>query len=160
METLLKPKRIAGRPKKAPTAGKRAPLSLLIRPPLKKLIDRLATANGTTLSAQAEYLIEQGLAVRQVLDAMGKEVEDIAKGNAEAALRRRGYQSHRVIAAGKAWSVWTEPGFPLLIPTSGFEGWTAEEAEAMRARQEGPAREYSEEELDAMLAAKQKEQSK
>ena len=158
MKTLLRPKQVAGRPKKKPTAGQRAPLSLLIRPALKRQIDRLATINGTTLSAQAEYLIEQGLAVRQVLDAMGKEVEDIAKGNADAALRRRGYQSHRVVAAGRAWTVWAEPGFP--IPTSGFEGWTAEEAEAMRARQEGPAREYSEEELDAMWAAKQKEQSK
>jgi len=158
MKTLLRPKQVAGRPKKKPTAGQRAPLSLLIRPALKRQIDRLATINGTTLSAQAEYLIEQGLAVRQVLDAMGKEVEDIAKGNADAALRRRGYQSHRVVAAGRAWTVWAEPDFPLAA--SGFEGWTEEEREAMRAGQEEPAREYSDEELDAMLAAKQKEQSK
>ena len=158
METLLKPKRVAGRPKKAPAPGKRAPLSLLVRPALKRLVDQMATANGTTQSAAAEFLIEQGIAVRQVLDAMGKEVEDIAKGNADAALRRRGYQSHRVVAAGRAWTVWAEPDFPLAA--SGFEGWTEEEREAMRAGQEEPAREYSDEELDAMLAAKQKEQSK
>jgi hypothetical protein len=152
--TLFKPKRVTGRPKKAPASGKRAPLSLLVRPALKRLVDQMATANGTTQSAAAEFLIEQGIAVRQVLDAMGKEVEDIAKGNADAALRRRGYQSHRVVAAGRAWTVWAEPGFPMR--TSGFEAWTAEEEQGIA----GPTKEYTEEELNALWAAKQKEQSK
>jgi hypothetical protein len=129
METLFKPKRVAGRPKKAPAPGKRAPLSLLVRPALKRLVDRVATANGTTQSAAAEFLIEQGIAVRQVLDAMGKEAEDIAQGNADTALRRRGYNRHRFVAGGRAWFFWTEPGFP--IPTSGFEPWAEGELKAL-----------------------------
>jgi len=100
---------------KKPTRGKRAPLSLLVRPEIKQVVDRMATANGITQSAQGEALIEQGIAVRQVLDAMGKEAEEIAL------LRRRGYNHHRVLIGDRAWSFWTEPGFP--IPTSGFEPW-------------------------------------
>jgi hypothetical protein len=99
-----------------------------VRPRIKQLVDRQATANGITQSAQAEFLIEQGLAVRQVLDAMGKTLEEIERGNAEAALRRRGYNHHRVVTGGKAWSVWTEPGFPL--PTSGFKPWAEGELKA------------------------------
>jgi hypothetical protein len=128
-DTLFKPKKIAGRPKKAPAAGKRAPLSLLVRPALKRLVDQMATANGTTQSAAAEFLIEQGIAVRQVLDAMGKTAEEIERGNADAALRRRGYVSHRFVADGRAWFFWTEPGFP--IPTGGFKPWAEGELKAL-----------------------------
>jgi hypothetical protein len=128
-ETLLKPKRVAGRPKKAPASGKRAPLSLLVRPALKRLVDRIATANGTTQSAAAEFLIEQGIAVRQVLDAMGKTLEETERGNADAAFQRRGYNRHRIVVGGKAWFFWTEPGFP--IPTSGFESWAEGEFKAL-----------------------------
>src|SRR5262249_24722504 len=106
----LKPKRAIGRPLKAPRRGKRAPLSLLVRPETKRLVDRLATRDGTTQSAMAEYLIEQGIAVRQVLDAMGKTLEEIEHGNADAALRRRGYSRHRIVIGDKAYGFWTEPG--------------------------------------------------
>jgi hypothetical protein len=125
----LNPKRAAGRPKKPPARGKRAPLSLLVRPALKRLVDEMATANGTTQSAQAEFLIEQGIAVRQVLDAMGKEAEEIAQGNADAALQRRGFNRHRILIGDKAWSFWTEPGFP--IPTGGFKRWEEGELKAL-----------------------------
>jgi hypothetical protein len=128
VKTLLKPKRAVGRPKKPPARGKRAALSLLVRPALKRLVDQMATANGTTQSAQAEYLIEQGIAVRQVLDAMGKTLEEIERDNADAALRRRGYARHRFVHGGKAYFFWTEPGFP--IPTSGFEPWAEGELKA------------------------------
>jgi hypothetical protein len=125
----LDPKRAVGRPMKAPRRGKRAPLSLLVRPETKRLVDRMATRDGTTQSAMAEYLIEQGLAVRQVLDAMGKTLEEIERGNADAALRRRGYNHHRVVTGGKAWGVWTEPGFPT--PTTGFKAWEQGELKAL-----------------------------
>ena len=134
-DTLLKPKiraldpkRAVGRPMKPPRRGKRAPLSLLVRPEIKRLVDRLATANGTTQSAQGEFLIEQGIAVRKVLDAMGKTLEEIERGNADAALRRRGYNHNRIVIGDKAWSFWTEPGFP--IPTSGFKPWREGELKA------------------------------
>ena len=129
METLFKPKRVAGRPKKAPASGKRAPLSLLVRPALKRLVDQMATANGTTQSAAAEFLIEQGIAVRQVLDAMGKTLEEIGRDNTDAALRRRGYTRHRTLIGDRAWMFWTEPGFP--IPTSGFKPWAEVELKAL-----------------------------
>jgi len=124
----LDPKRAVGRPMKAPRRGKRAPLSLLVRPEIKRLVDQRATANGTTQSAQAEFLIEQGLAVRQVLDAMGKTLQEIERGNVHAALRRRGYNHHRIVIGEKAWGFWTEPGFP--IPTSGFKPWREGELKA------------------------------
>ena len=127
-KTLLEPKldardskRATGRPMKAPQRGKRAPLSLLVRPEIKRLVDKLATANGFTQSAQAEFLIAQGLNIQRVLDAMGKTLEEIERGNADAALRRRGYNHHRILIGDKPWSFWTEPGFP--IPTSGFKPW-------------------------------------
>src|SRR5215471_14579986 len=126
--TLLKPKRAVGRPMKPPTKGKRAPLSLLVRPNIKRLVDKLATANGATQSAQAELLITQGLAVQRVLDAMGKTAEEIERGNVDAALRRRGYNHHRIVIGDKAWGFWTEPGFP--IPTSGFKPWREGELKA------------------------------
>jgi hypothetical protein len=125
----LKPKRAVGRPMKAPRRGKRAPLSLLVRPETKRLVDRLATRDGTTQSAMAEYLIEQGIAVRQVLDAMGKTLEEIEQGNTDGAMRRRGYVSHRIMAGGRTWLLWTEPGFP--IPTSGFKPWGPGELKAL-----------------------------
>ena len=92
-----------------------------MRPETKRLVDRLATRDGTTQSAMAEYLIEQGIAVRQVLDAMGKTLEEIEHGNADAALRRRGYSRHRIVIGDKAYGFWTEPGFP--IETAGFTPW-------------------------------------
>lgn len=119
-DTLLKPKvgaldpkRAVGRPMKVPRRGKRAPLSLLVRPDIKRLVDKLATANGITQSAQGEFLIEQGLAVRQVLDAMGTTLEEIERGNVEAALRRLGYRPWRVTGSdGKVYKAWCEPGHP------------------------------------------------
>jgi hypothetical protein len=108
----LDPKRAVGRPMKAPRRGKRAPLSLLVRPEIKRLVDQRATANGTTQSAQAEFLIEQGLAVRQVLDAMGKTLAEIEQSNVTAALWRLGYRPWRESIDGKTWTSWCEPGHP------------------------------------------------
>jgi predicted transcriptional regulator len=128
MDTTLAKKRAVGRPMKPPRRGKRASLSLLVRPDIKRLVDKLATANGITQSAQGEMLIEHGITVRQVLDAMGKELEEIERGNFDAAAKRRGYNRHRILVGDKAWSLWTEPGFP--IPTGGFKPWREGELEA------------------------------
>ena len=55
MTTVLRktdaPKRI-GRPFKAPKKGKRAPLSLLVRPEIKRLVDARAKANSRTQSQE------------------------------------------------------------------------------------------------------------
>ena len=114
-KTLPRPKETPGRPMKPPKRGKRAALSLLVRPEIKRLVDRLATANGITQSAQAELLIEQGVAVRQVLDTMNKTLEEIERSdvtNINAALWRRGYRPWREWIDGKAWTAWCEPGHP------------------------------------------------
>src|SRR5262249_25803541 len=113
MDTALAKKMAIGRPMKPPKRGKRAPLSLLVRPQIKRLVDKLATANGITQSAQGEMLIEQGIAVRQVLDAMSRETVEIERGNADAALRRRGYSRHRILIGDRAGNCWTERGFPI-----------------------------------------------
>jgi hypothetical protein len=129
---------------------------LLIRPALKRLIARLATENGTTLSSQTEFMLEQSIAVKQMLDAMGRDAEEIAAGNADAALRRRGFTHHRIIADGRAWSVWAEPGCPLF-PASGFVEPTAEELEAQA---KAPTQEYTDEDLDRLWAEQHKEPPK
>jgi hypothetical protein len=108
----LDPKRAVGRPMKAPRRGKRAPLSLLVRPEIKRQVDKLATANGTTQSAQAELLIIQGLNIQRVLDAMGKTAEEIESGNVNAALSRLGYRPRREWIGDRAWTSWCEPGHP------------------------------------------------
>jgi len=105
-------KRAMGRPMKPPTRGKRAPLSLLVRPELKRRVDELATINGITQSAQAGFLIEQGIAVRQVLDAMGKTLAELERGNVDSALYRLGYRPWRESIDGKTWTAWCEPGHP------------------------------------------------
>src|SRR5262245_29666762 len=107
-----------GRPMKAPRRGKRAPLSLLVRPETKRLVDRLATRDGTTQSAMAEYLIEQGLAVRQVLDAVGKTLQEIESGNlrnVHAALLRAGFTVERYPVGNKIWKAYREPGYPRIV---------------------------------------------
>lgn len=127
-------KRAMGRPMKPPTRGKRAPLSLLVRPETKRLVDRLATRDGTTQSAMAEYLIEQGIAVRQVLDAVGKTLQEIESGNlrnVHAALLRAGFtvERWRDPADGKIWKSYREPGYPPVVSDGAFVTAIAQEGE-------------------------------
>jgi hypothetical protein len=108
-------KRVAGRPMKTPPRGKRAPLSLFVRPQIKRLVDRLATENGVTQSAQGEFLIQQGIVVQQVLDALGKTLQEVERGDpkaVKAALWRLGYRPRREWIGGKVWTSWCEPGHP------------------------------------------------
>jgi hypothetical protein len=97
-----------GRPVKPPEPGKRAPLSLLIRPALKECIEKLAEQNGRTLAAEAEHLIEQGLAAGEMLGSRRMSLPKQAEQAAEDNFRRRGYTwihtSH-----GK---IWLPPGMP------------------------------------------------
>ena len=116
-------KRAIGRPKKAPSRGKRAPLSLLVRPDIKRRVDQLATANGITQSAQGGFLIEQGLAVHQVLNATGKTLQDIESGNlrnVHAALLRAGFTVERYPVGDKVWKSYREPGYPPIVREGTF----------------------------------------
>jgi hypothetical protein len=135
-KTLLEPKvpkRAVGRPMKAPRRGKRAPLSLLVRPEIKRLVDQRATASGTTQSAQAEFLIEQGLVVRQVIEAMGKTLAEIERGNVHATLLRAGWTVERYTDPndGKTWKAYREPGYPPIVREGTFvSGLEPQEGEA------------------------------
>ena len=134
-------------------------MSILVTPRLKRQISRMANANGTTMSAMAEHLIETAITMRTMLDAMDKTLEEITAGTLDTAMRKRGLVSRRIVTGGKSWVIWADPDFP--VAASGFEEWTPEELEAQRARENSaPATVYTDEQLDAMLAAKQKEQSK
>src|SRR5256885_15261009 len=56
-----------GRPMKPPAPGARAPMSLLVRPQLKRRIEQLAERSGTTLAAEAERLLQTALNYERVL---------------------------------------------------------------------------------------------
>ena len=104
-----------GRPFKAPKAGKRAPLSLLVRAEIKHLVDERAKASGRTQSQEAEMMIERCLTYDQTLEAMHTTLADMQKDNVEAALRRLGYTPIRVPNTDKSdrpWKLWAEPGYP------------------------------------------------
>lgn len=108
-----------GRPFKAPKAGKRAPLSLLVRAEIKQLVDERAKASGRTQSQEAEMLIERCLQYDKTMEAMRSTLADIEKGSVEPALFRLGYTPIRTTKEGKVWKLWAEPGFPG-IERSGF----------------------------------------
>jgi hypothetical protein len=110
-----------GRPMKAPRPRKRASLSLMVEPELKKLVDKFATENGVTQSAAAGAMIRQAVVVRQVLEATSLTLTDFEKTSFEMELRRNGYIPIRHIAPdGRVWKLWAEPGFPGL-EASGFK---------------------------------------
>jgi hypothetical protein len=131
---------------------------LLITPRLKRRIAQLADSNGTTLSNQAEYLIETAITTMTMLDAMNKTLEEITAGTLDTAMRKRGLVSRRIVTGSKSWVIWADPDFP--IAASGFEAPTAEELEAQRARETEPATKYTDEQLDALWAEQHKEQPK
>jgi len=104
-----------GRPFKAPKAGKRAPLSLIVRAEVKALVDERAKASGRTQSQEAEIMIERCLTYDQTLEAMQTTLADMQKDSVEATLRRLGYTPMRVPNEGqpdRPWKLWAEPGYP------------------------------------------------
>jgi hypothetical protein len=105
-----------GRPMKEPKAGARAPLSLLVRPRLKRRIESLTKASGATMSAEAESLLERALAYDDVLKATGTSIAEIALRFADKTLRDRGYTWEH----SDHGKVYYPPGHPSAPPPSGF----------------------------------------
>jgi hypothetical protein len=103
-----------GRPLKTPSKGKRASLGLKVTAEVKRHIDSAARASGRTQSQEAEHLIERALQYDQMLAAMHTTIAEIAQGNVEAEMRRRGYTPLHT-PYGKLWA---PPGYP--IEQSGF----------------------------------------
>jgi len=116
MSTVFSAKRRAGRPVKSPAPGQRAPLSLLVTPALKARVERAAIANGRTMAAECEALIEQGFVVADVLASMNTSIPKLAQRAAEKNFRDRGYRPIR----DPRGTIWLPPGHPAAPPASGF----------------------------------------
>jgi hypothetical protein len=116
MMSTVSAKRRPGRPVKSPAPGKRAPLSLLVPPGLKARIEKAALADGRTMAAQAEALIEQGFVVADLLASMNTTVAALAQRLAEKNFRDRGYTRIR----DPRGDIWLPPGHPAAPPPSGF----------------------------------------
>jgi hypothetical protein len=120
-----------GRPVKAPTPGERAPLSLLVTPELKHRIELATRGSGRTMAAEAEALIEQGLAVVDVLTSLRTTVAELARRQAEKNFRERGY----TVIHDPHGDIWLPPGHPAA-PQETFEAAARKVAEKVAARQE------------------------
>jgi hypothetical protein len=99
--------------------GERVPLSLRVTAKMKRDLDARAEKNGRSLSQEAEYLIERSFTYDSLnnwlVTAMNMTMGDIARGTAEAAFRKLGYDMVRDKDGRKAW---LEPGHGLAM--SGF----------------------------------------
>jgi hypothetical protein len=111
--------RQGGRRIKKVPKGERTQIGVIVGGKTKALLLKAMQESGRTISREAEHLIEKALAYDDMLAAMKRTLEDIRRGNLEAALHRDGYPMQRQVIDGKAWKVWAEPGFPGA-QTSGF----------------------------------------
>ncbi len=68
-----------GRPVKAPAPGKRAPLSLLVTPALKRRIEKAAQASGRTMAAEAEARLEASFHADELADIRTR-LDEVSKG--------------------------------------------------------------------------------
>ena len=103
-----KAKRI-GRPMKEPKRGKRVSLGLKVRAEVKQHIDKAARDSGRTQSQEAELLIEKALWDEERLVTLRWSLEEIVKGNVEAALHRADYIVVRDRDGRKWWSYEPDP---------------------------------------------------
>jgi hypothetical protein len=114
--------RQGGRRIKKVAKGERTQIGVIVGGKTKALLLKAMQESGRTISREAEHLIEKALAYDSMLASMKRTLEEMERGNVEAALHRLGYPMQRQIIAGKGWKAWGEPGHPL-IPVSGFEPW-------------------------------------
>ena len=98
-----------GRPTKAPEPGKRVSLGLKVRAEVKQHIDKAARDSGRTQSQEAELLIEKALWDEERLVTLKWSLEEIVKGNVEAALHRANYIVMRDRDGRKWWSYEPDP---------------------------------------------------
>jgi len=106
-------KKRRGRPIKPPVEGERIPLSLRVTAKLKRDLEQASA--GRSLSQEAERRLEMSFEWERAFgDAQSwlrkskSEVNQVERGNTEAALRRLGWQ--RVMSPGGY--IWVPPGAP------------------------------------------------
>lgn len=112
--------RQGGRRIKKVPKGERTQIGVIVSGKTKALLLKAMQESGRTISREAEHLIEKALIYDGWLAAQRRTLEDLERGNVEAALYRLGYPMQRQIIDGKAWKVWAEPGFPIAHQPSGF----------------------------------------
>jgi hypothetical protein len=91
-------------------------MSLLVRPQLKRQIEKLAAASGTTLAAEAERLLQAALDINDTLAALRMDSAQLAK----AAFRRHHVPIHT--PHGDIWYPKDHPDAPKVggfIPPEG-----------------------------------------
>ena len=112
MKTVLRktdaPKRI-GRPMKVPKKGKRAQLSLLVRPEIKQLVDARAKANSRTQSQEAEMMLEAYLQFEELMEATRQTLTEKLIGTL---LFRHLWTP---VLTSKEGELWASPSYPLPV---------------------------------------------
>jgi hypothetical protein len=96
-----------GRPFKEPTKGKRAALGLLVRPEMKRLVDKRAKDNSRTQSQEAEAMLEGYLQYEQLVEATRQRLTEQL---IESILLRHLWTRVRISKEGELWA---SPGYPL-----------------------------------------------
>jgi hypothetical protein len=124
MATAAVLQRQGGRPIKKTAKGERTQIGVIVGGKTKAHLLRAMKDSGRTISREAEYLIEKALTYDNWLAAQKRTLEEMERGNVEAALHRLGYPMQRQIIDGKVWKVWAEPGHPQAQQPSGFQEQT------------------------------------
>lgn len=109
-------KKRIGRPFKPAKPRTRAPLGLIVRAEVKARIEAAAKRTGRTQSQEAEFLIERAIHYDEMLEVMKTNLQQIERGNIEAALTRLGWKHLHDPSGG----LWAPPGHPLAAQRSGF----------------------------------------
>jgi predicted DNA-binding protein len=92
----------AGRPLRSAEKGERYSLGLIVTAEMKQFIDDTAKATGRTQSQVAELLMEKAVAYDRMLSAMNTSLEEIRRGQIEAAFRAAGFTAIHS-PYGKIW---------------------------------------------------------
>jgi hypothetical protein len=101
-----------GRPARSAVSAGRAErysLGLIVTAEMKRLIDETAKATGRTQSQVAELLMEKAVTYDRMIAAMNRSLDEIRRGNIEAAFRAEGYTP----VHNPHGKIWLPPGYPI-----------------------------------------------
>jgi hypothetical protein len=105
----------SGLPAEPIEVAQRYSLGLKVTAETKNFIDREAKRSGRTQSQVAELLIEKALVFERVVAGMNTTMDEIRRGNVEAAFRAEGYRW----VHSPYGKIWLPHDYPLG-PRSGF----------------------------------------
>jgi hypothetical protein len=119
--------RQGGRRIKKVPKGERTQIGVIVGGDTKALLLKAMQQSGRTISREAEHLIQKALIYDGWLAGQKRTLEEMERGNVEAALHRLGYPMQRIFLDGKWWRVWGEPGIPVAHQPSGFVDLTEDQ---------------------------------